>query len=241
MDREVEGTFLDTKDIEREISRLIKEENYEADELLILTDEKSTKFDSKKQKGVDVKYIDTSDLDTSDSFWERIKEAFSFSGEDEENPLERYGVSSELAGHYLGVLQDGEYLLLVDQNGPRNNLDQGSAGAAGKSTSGQQAGDKYKEDTQVSKNEEKDTELNKKNEEPDLTGQEDTVEAENETEGTDKANAENQTIKDPIAGQTHVEPYEDPIVNQEDDTAEEDIVYADDTEESGIQSDQENK
>jgi len=80
MDREVEGTFLDTKDIEREISRLIKEENYEADELLILTDEKSTKFDSKKQKGVDVKYIDTSDLDTSDSFWERIKEAFSFSG-----------------------------------------------------------------------------------------------------------------------------------------------------------------
>lgn len=121
MDKWVEGTFKSENEAKVEIERLISEEGYRPEELLLVTDKSDGEnLDSKNLK--DVK-IDVVNVDDDGSFWEKVKETLSFGSyhsEEAENALEKHGVTHELSDHYLEALVEGEIVLLANSDSPVN-------------------------------------------------------------------------------------------------------------------------
>lgn len=121
MERRFEGTFQTETNVRREIKRLINEEGYSADELLVITDEQNSDlFKKDKFESVEVDIVDSED---SVSFWEKIKETLSFGTYDSEeahNVLEAHGVPHEIAEHHIDALTDGEIVLLANTDAPKH-------------------------------------------------------------------------------------------------------------------------
>lgn len=122
MERRFEGTFQTETDARREIKRLINEEGYSADELLVITDEQNSDLFKKDTfESVDVDIVDSEE---SVSFWEKIKETLSFGTYDSEeahNALETHGVPHGIAEHHIDALTEGEIVLLADTDAPKHS------------------------------------------------------------------------------------------------------------------------
>lgn len=119
MDRHILGTFRMEEELIQEIQRLINEEDYQSDELMVVIDSQNDYDDKlKKLNQVVVKEVALED----DSLWERIKESFSFgsyNSNDNGTSLEDYGVTSEHSDHYTDALRDGDFILLADTDAPK--------------------------------------------------------------------------------------------------------------------------
>jgi len=226
MRRRVIGTFPNQKGVAEEITRLQEEEKYQVGEFLIVSDHNNEVDDY--IANVEVKQVDSYDVE---SFWDKLKDTINLgnSSEEKENPLEEYGVANELSEHYLEVLQESEYLLLANQNAPLNR-------ANGQSDSKTDLRDDTSKEATTMAKEEK---VKKDKEEPELTGEEETVEAEkNKTEepeitstGTSKLK-----IKDPLNAE-HVEEVQDPSTKKP--RPEADANYSKEAEDAGIKSEDE--
>jgi len=227
--RRVMGTFSKKEPIADEINRLQEEENYQVGEFLIVADQNNEVEDY--IANVEVKQVDAYDVE---SFWDKLKDAVNLNNSDEtENPLQEYGLTEELSEHYLEVLQDNEYLLLVNQNAPLNRVN------GGPEPKGYSKENLEENPTTEVNNMAKEDKVKKNKEEPDLTGEEETVEAEkNKTEepevtstGRSKLN-----IKDPLNAD-HVEELQDPSAKK--DRPEADANYSQEAENAGIKSEDE--
>ncbi|WP_208559642.1 general stress protein [Marinilactibacillus kalidii] len=122
MERRFEGTFQTQQEVKTEVVRLINEEGYTADELLIVTvKDNSEMFKSNTLESVEVDFVNTED---NGSFWEKIKETLSFGTYDSDeahNSLEEHGVPHEIAEHHIEALEDGEIVLLADSDAPKKS------------------------------------------------------------------------------------------------------------------------
>ncbi|OJF92642.1 general stress protein [Alkalibacterium sp. 20] len=119
MDRHILGTFKNEREAVLQVEKLLNEEGYLANELMLLMD-KTNQHDMKIEslKNVKVNKVELED----ESIWEKVKEAFSFGSydsEDNDSTLEKYGVPSERADHYMDALKDGEIVLLADTDAPK--------------------------------------------------------------------------------------------------------------------------
>ncbi len=120
MDRHILGTFRMEEELIQEIQRLINEEGYQSDELMVIIDSEQDYDDKlKKLNQVVVKEVELED----DSIWEKIKDTFSFgsyNSNDNGTELEDYGVASLHSDHYTDALRDGDFILLADTNAPKH-------------------------------------------------------------------------------------------------------------------------
>lgn len=119
MERRFEGTFQTKQEIKAEITRLINEESYSADELLIVTVKENNELS--KDDTLESVEVDLVDSEENGSFWEKIKETLSFGTYDSDeahNSLEEHGVPHEIAEHHIEALQAGEIVLLANSDAP---------------------------------------------------------------------------------------------------------------------------
>lgn len=122
MERRFEGTFQTANEVRDEIKRLINEEGYSAEELLVITDEKNS--DLFKKNNLESVEVDIVDSEENGSFWEKIKETLSFGTYDSkeaQNSLEIHGVPHNIAEHHLKALTEGEIVLLADTDAPKHS------------------------------------------------------------------------------------------------------------------------
>lgn len=122
MERRFEGTFQTANEVRDEIKRLINEEGYSAEELLVITDEKNS--DLFKKNNLESVEVDIVDSEENGSFWEKIKETLSFGTYDSkeaQNALEIHGVPHNIAEHHLKALTEGEIVLLADTDAPKHS------------------------------------------------------------------------------------------------------------------------
>ncbi|MFC6465472.1 hypothetical protein ACFP65_10895 [Marinilactibacillus sp. GCM10026970] len=119
MERRFEGTFQTKQEIKAEITKLINEENYSADELLVVTVKENNELSKNDTlESVEVDFVDSEE---NGSFWEKIKETLSFGTYDSDeahNSLEQHGVPHEIAEHHIEALQAGEIVLLANSDAP---------------------------------------------------------------------------------------------------------------------------
>jgi hypothetical protein len=118
MERRVEGTFQTVEEAKKEIERLISEEGFQPQELLLVSDKQTTVNES----SVDEVEVDVVDALDNGSFWEKMKETLSFGtyqSSEAENALEKHGVTNGLADHYIDALKSGELVLLANTDAPR--------------------------------------------------------------------------------------------------------------------------
>lgn len=294
MDKRVEGTFKSENEAKVEIERLISEEGYRPEELLLVTDKSDGEnLDSKNLK--DVK-IDVVNVDDDGSFWEKVKETLSFGSyhsEEAENALEKHGVTHELSDHYLEALVEGEIVLLANSDSPVNtgsievqeditnkkendlmvdkkkdapvdevnteeedaikDSDKENEEPSEVSTSetddenvtdGMDPG--QADDTRSEETDSEDTDDTTSEEDatdpsssPELTGEEDSVEAE-DSKRSDTVNIAKGQVKPEAKSPLNAEPKEEkePSKNTEDPEA--DAEYSEDSEEAGIKSEEKN-
>lgn len=294
MDKRVEGTFKSENEAKVEIERLISEEGYRPEELLLVTDKSDGEnLDSTNLK--DVK-IDVVNVDDDGSFWEKVKETLSFGSyhsEEAENALEKHGVTHELSDHYLEALVEGEIVLLANSDSPVNtgsievqeditnkkendlmvdkkkdapvdevnteeedaikDSDKENEEPSEVSTSetddenvtdGMDPG--QADDTRSEETDSEDTDDTTSEEDatdpsssPELTGEEDSVEAE-DSKRSDTVNIAKGQVKPEAKSPLNAEPKEEkePSKNTEDPEA--DAEYSEDSEEAGIKSEEKN-
>ena len=119
MDRHILGTFRIEEDAVSQIEKLINEEGYSPEELMLVMD-KENEYDQKIESFNNLK-VNKVEVE-EESIWEKIKEAFSFGMYDSEenaSTLEQYGVPHDRADHYMEALRDGEIVLLANTDAPR--------------------------------------------------------------------------------------------------------------------------
>ena len=125
MDKRIEGTFVDYQRILGKINDKL-EEGYTTEQLLVITREEDGRK-LKEDTAVQVKI--TSDHD--DSLWDKIVSFFTVgtddddetekqTDEDEEALFEDYGIDSDTYERFEEALDNGEYLLLIDDAPPRH-------------------------------------------------------------------------------------------------------------------------
>ena len=120
MDRHIIGTFREEAAVIKEINRLINDEGYSPDELMVVIDndhEYEEKLNSLKQ-------VEINQIDVEESVWDKIKDTFSFGSynkKEESETLENYGVPHERSEHYMDALKDGEIILLANSDAPAHN------------------------------------------------------------------------------------------------------------------------
>lgn len=120
MDRHIIGTFREEAAVIKEINRLINDEGYSPDELMVVIDndhEYEEKLNSLKQ-------VEINQIDVEESVWDKIKDSFSFGSynkKEESETLENYGVPHERSEHYMDALKDGEIILLANSDAPAHN------------------------------------------------------------------------------------------------------------------------
>lgn len=121
MERRFEGTFQTENEAREEIKRLINEEHYTADELLIITDDQNrSKFNSETLGSVEVDIVDSDD---NGSFWEKIKETLSFgtyNSQETQSAIEEHGVPHDVAEQHMDALTEGDIVLLADTDAPKS-------------------------------------------------------------------------------------------------------------------------
>lgn len=118
MQRRIIGSYQESHEVVREVERLMNE-GYVGEEILIITDNKASH--QKELENLTLVEVDSIDPKEEKSFWEKAKEALSFGKYDSEEshgPLSEYGVSGNEAESYEQSLQDGNILLLVNNDAP---------------------------------------------------------------------------------------------------------------------------
>lgn len=297
MDRRVEGTFQTKEEAKQEVERLIHEEGFRAEELLLVSDQNAV-IDETNIDQVPVNVVDAND---DGSFWEKMKEALSFGtyhSEEAENALEKHGVSHDLADHYIEALQSGELVLLANTDAPsepdlseiteeiidekenKRMVDKKQQDAPIDEVNTEEedvikgSDTKEKEPTEVSTSETKDdnvaegmdpaqandtrsdesgdgeadlnddttteddaTDLSTN---PDLTGEEETVEAEGTEQEKEPKIAQGQ-VKPEAKSPLNAEPKEEKDPSEESEAPEGDAEYAPDMEEEGMKNEEDNK
>lgn len=171
MDRHILGTFNKEEDAVLEVEKLLNNEGYSPNELMLVMD-KSNQYDAKIEtiKNVTVNKVEVEE----ESMWEKVKEAFSFGTyeSDGSNTLQEYGVPQDRVEHYTEALKAGEIVLLADTDAPKQSeLSEVNEDIIE---------DKESENIMTDK---KNTQDDVRSEEPDLTGQEDTVQKEGSEHG----------------------------------------------------------
>lgn len=258
MQRRVIGTFRSQKSISEEIIRLQTEEAYRTGEFVIVTD-KNNKLEKVSISKVEVKQVDSHD---TESLWDKLKDALTpGDSTNNENPLEEYGVADELSEHYLEVLQDGEYVLLADMEAPLDRVESGPApqgySKENLSENPENKRKNTKEDIGMAeeknradeRNEEK-REINevteettkKSEEDPDLTGEEKSVEGEKDKTAEPEVSSTGTSklkVKDPLNAE-HVDPVQDPSTKKKE-QPEADANYSEEAEDAGIKSEQQDE
>jgi len=121
MDRHILGTFKNEEEAVMEIEKLLNEEGYSPEELMLVMDT-SSQYDDTLQsiKKVRVNKVEVEE----ESMWDKVKEAFSFGtyeGGENQSGLEEYGVPHDRSEHYMEALRDGEIVLLADTDAPKHN------------------------------------------------------------------------------------------------------------------------
>lgn len=121
MDRHILGTFKNEEDAVSQVEKLLNEDGYIPDELMLVMDE-TNQYDEKIEslKNVEVNKIEVEE----ESMWEKVKEVFSFGTYDSQeghSTLEEYGVPHDRADHYTDALKDGEIVLLADTDAPKKS------------------------------------------------------------------------------------------------------------------------
>lgn len=263
MRRRVMGTFCSQESISEEIIRLQAEEAYRTEEFMIVTDE-NNKLETDNISRVAVKQVDSHD---TESFWEKLKDAVTpgYATDDNDNPLEEYGVAEELSEHYLEVLQDGEYVLLADMEAPLDRVESGPTpqgyskenladntekNAANHINNTEEDVDMTEEKNRADERNEEKREINevteettkKSEEDPDLTGEEKSVEGEKDKTEEPEVSSTGTSklkVKDPLNAE-HVEQVEDPSAKKKE-QPEADANYSEEAEDAGIQSEQQDE
>lgn len=118
MQRRIIGSYKESRDVVSEVERLMNE-GYVGEEILIITDDKSTY--QKELENLSLVEVDAVDPDEGLSFWEKTKEVLSFGNYDRDEPkglLDEYGVDENQAQPYKDSLRDGNILLLVNNDAP---------------------------------------------------------------------------------------------------------------------------
>ena len=122
MNKRVEGTFSDYEDLKETINNLLGQ-GYTARQLLVLTrNAEGKRLAEETTVGV------TITNDHEESLWDKIKSFFTVEldddGEDDEDEIdeedifEDYGIDEDTYERFEEALEDGEYLLLVDDAPP---------------------------------------------------------------------------------------------------------------------------
>lgn len=121
MDRHILGTFRDTEETVKEVKRLINEEGYTPDELMLIMDNNH----NYERNLYSLKNVEVSEIEVEEeSLWDKIKETFSFGAYDSQEDvatLENFGVPQERSEDYMDALRDGEIILLANSDAPANN------------------------------------------------------------------------------------------------------------------------
>lgn len=119
-DRIVEGTFKTAAGALEAVNRLINEEGYLTDELMLVYEDQAGFDDLAKKSPVQV---DTANSEEDLSWSEKLKEALSFgtyNSDEAHSALEELGVTEELGEHFNEALEEGEIILLKNSDAPRS-------------------------------------------------------------------------------------------------------------------------
>ncbi|GAA0353071.1 hypothetical protein GCM10008932_02640 [Alkalibacterium iburiense] len=120
MDRHILGTFRDESDVINEVNRLINDEGYSPEELMVVIDNDH----DYEEKLHTLKQVEINEIDVGESVWDRIKDTFSFGSyntKEDSQTLEQYGVPQERSEDFMDALKDGEIILLANTDAPANN------------------------------------------------------------------------------------------------------------------------
>lgn len=120
MDRHILGTFREESGVINEVNRLINDEGYSPDELMVVIDNDH----DYEEKLHTLKQVEINEIDVGESVWDKIKDTFSFGSyntKEESQTLEQYGVPHEKSEQFMDALKDGEIVLLANSDAPANN------------------------------------------------------------------------------------------------------------------------
>lgn len=120
MQRRIEGTYQSSAEVLKAVERLLNE-GYKGGEMVIITDTNSNH--QKELDDVSLIEVDAVNPNEGLSFWEKAKEMLSFGNYDvdESNgPLTEYGIDETEAQTHYDALRNGEILILVNKEVPKN-------------------------------------------------------------------------------------------------------------------------
>lgn len=126
LNKRIEGSFANPERLQEEIQRFL-DQGFAASQLTILTRQDEVRS-SVEHTGVPV--VVTSDSSSGDTFWDRIVSFFTVEMDDEdeeeqleervdeEDVFEEFGIARSTYQRFEEALDEGEYLLLVDEGVP---------------------------------------------------------------------------------------------------------------------------
>lgn len=121
VDRRVHGTYLGVEDAVRSVHRLMEEEGFQQDEMMLVANEdEAIREQLTALSPVRTEFVTPSQ---ESSFIETIKEFISFGSyesNDYEDALETYDVNDWRSERFDEALDAGEIILLVTSGAPRN-------------------------------------------------------------------------------------------------------------------------
>lgn len=117
MNRRIEGTFADVKNLKATINGLLRE-GYVPRQILVLTRNKEGAHLIEEKTGIEVVITNGHE----ETLWDRIVSFFMVAtdedDDEEEELFEDYGINEETYERFEDALEDGEYLLLIDDAPP---------------------------------------------------------------------------------------------------------------------------
>ena len=150
MQRRIEGTYQSSEEVLKAVERLLNE-GYKGEEMVIITDNNSNH--QKELDDISLIEVDSVNPNEGLSFWEKAKEMLSFGNYnvDESNgPLAEYGIDDSEAQTHNEALRNGEILILVNKEVPKNikNVvaDNGSSRTQGASTPAEESIEQTREE-----------------------------------------------------------------------------------------------
>lgn len=123
MQRKIEGTYQSSKEVLAAVERLLNE-GYKGEEIVVITDNNSNH--QKELDDMSLIEVDAVDPNEGLSFWDKAKEMLSFGNYDVDeshSPLTEYGVEDTEAQRHNEALRNGEILILVNKEVPKNIKD----------------------------------------------------------------------------------------------------------------------
>ncbi len=117
MNRQIEGSYESIDAVAEAVDRLIKDLDYQSDQLMILTINESDETELRAKTGVQV-FVQDKPVESQETLFDKFKDLLSISGED--TFLGQLGIPAEELEDYESDLASGNFLLVIEST-PRSD------------------------------------------------------------------------------------------------------------------------